>query len=134
MDAVIHAMAVSDFSFQSSKSKLKSDKPADFIKYMSENLIVNPKIISSFRGWAPKAQLVGFKFEVGQSTKDLIDIADDLRQRNNLDMVVANDKSEMIRENEHIGYIVKSSTDYEKCYGKNDIADKLFYSVLDNQR
>lgn len=107
MDAVIHCMAVSDFTFKRDKAiKCKSSDPQAFIDYMRDTITVNPKIISEVKTWNPKTILVGFKFEVGLEHEDLIALARASIEKNHCDMVVANDKKEMNHYKEHIAYMV----------------------------
>jgi phosphopantothenate---cysteine ligase (CTP) len=110
IDAVIHCMAVSDFTFKRSKAvKCKSSDPQAFIDYMRNTIQPNPKIISMIKQWRPKTLLVGFKFEVGITNKALIMRAEQSIEKNGCDLVVANDKEEMKREGKHIAYFVYSA-------------------------
>jgi phosphopantothenate--cysteine ligase len=125
-DVIIHAMAVSDFGFRRDKSiKLKSNDPQAFIDYMRDNITVNPKVISHIKKWNPKAILVGFKFEVGKNPDELYEIASESMRKNKCDLVVANDKEEMVRERKHVAYIIDRMGRTTYCAGKDDIATKL---------
>lgn len=109
VDAVIHCMAVSDFTFRRDKAiKCKSSDPQAFIDFMRDTITTNPKIISKVKEWNPKVFLVGFKFEVGITREDLIDLAIHSIESNGCDMVVANDKKEMEAEGEHVAHFVYS--------------------------
>jgi len=124
-DVIIHAMAVSDFGFDLTKPiKLKSDDPEAFIESMRERIKINPKIISFIKEWNPSIFLVGFKFEVGKDSSELIDIARKSLEKNRCDLVVANDKEEIKSNNAHVAYLVnnKFST---KVVGKLEIAKEL---------
>ena len=136
IDAVIHAMAVSDFTFKRDKAiKLKSNDPEAFIEFMRQNIVKNPKIISHIKEWRPGIILVGFKFEVGMSTQDLIFLARESIEKNGCDMVVANDKEQMAREKEHVAHMVVASDLRVKhefkaswgAVGKEDIASQIAY-------
>lgn len=123
MDICVHCMAVSDFTFnRDNHVKLKSSDADGFIEYMRENIVKAPKIISKIKEWNPDVFLVGFKFEVGLSEKELISVACDSLKVYNGDLVVANDKQQMIEANEHVAYICKSEDDYYKVEGKPWIA------------
>ena len=132
MDVVIHAMAVSDFGFKRDGAvKLKSNDPEAFIEFMRENIIINPKILSYIKTWNPEVFLVSFKFEVGQTHKGLIEIAHDSLTKNGSDLVIANDKEEMIKENSHITHFVWPDKKVERAYGKLDTAVQLYKIVCD---
>ena len=76
IDVVIHAMAVSDFTFKKdSDIKLKSNDPDTFVEYMKETITPNPKIIGMIKDWNPTCILIGFKFEVDIDHSELIDLA-----------------------------------------------------------
>lgn len=134
IDVVIHAMAVSDFTFKKdSDIKLKSSDPDAFVEYMKETITPNPKIIGMIKGWNPTCILIGFKFEVDIDHSELIDLARQSIQKNGCDLVIANDKKEMERMRSHIAYFVYSE-DMQVTYGvkgkmvqdKMDIANEIF--------
>lgn len=107
MDAVIHSMAVSDFTFKRGRAlKLKSSDPQEFIKFMSRTITMNPKIISMVKQWNPNVFLVGFKFEVGLPLDKLIELARHSIEKNGCDMVIANDKVEMEQRKDHVAHFV----------------------------
>lgn len=126
MDIVIHAMAVSDFTFEKKEDiKLKSNDPQSFVDYLKNNIKINPKVISYIKKWNPNVKLVGFKFEVGLSNKKLIDIAHESLLRNNCDLVVANDKIEIDSIGDHVAYIIKKDKSFERIVGRYEIAQKI---------
>ena len=109
VDVVIHAMAVSDFTFnRENPVKLKSNDADGFIEYMRANIKKTPKIISLIKKWNPNVFLVGFKFEVGVSHKELTALGLASIEKNGCDVMVINDKEEMIREKSHIAYVMDS--------------------------
>jgi len=128
MDAVIHCMAVSDFTFKRDRAlKCKSANPQAFIDFMRDTITVNPKIISEIKNWNPKVKLIGFKFEVGLDHEELLALAQSSIQKNGCDMVIANDKLEMIRERTHVAYAVlpDDNTNVVKMMGKEKIAETI---------
>lgn len=133
IDLVIHSMAVSDFSFdKKSGIKLKSNDQGAFIEYMRQTIISTPKIIKKIKEWKPKTILVGFKFEVDIDHAQLIDLAKKSIKDNGCDLVIANDKEEMVRNEEHVAYFVFSEEmirDHglkgKMAMGKPNIANKL---------
>lgn len=130
--SVIHAMAVSDFSFKrDSAVKCKSDSAEDFIEYMRRTIIKNPKIISQIKNLEPSTVLVGFKFEVGADISTLADLAHKSIERNGCDLVVTNDKVEMVKNGEHIAHLFFSDRMHDlgfvdlTVYEKDKIADHI---------
>jgi phosphopantothenate--cysteine ligase len=129
-DIVIHCMAVSDFTFNlDNPVKLKSNNIDGFIEYIRANIRYTPKIISEIKKWNPNVFLIGFKFEVGLSEKELIKIAVEAKNKYDGDLVVANDLEEMKREKTHIAYICKSEEDYYKVKDKREIAEAILKEI-----
>lgn len=127
VDIVIHAMAVSDFGFKrDSAIKLKSNDPESFIEHLRKTITVNPKVISHIKSWNPKCKLIGFKFEVGLSEEDLIKVAYNSLEKNNSDLVIANDLSEIKRVKYHKAYAIRPTGDYQELHGKEEIAEYIF--------
>jgi len=127
--AVVHAMAVSDFTFKRSKSvKCKSSDPQAFIEYMRQTITVNPKIISMIKDWKEDLILIGFKFEVGASLATLVSLAMKSIKTNRCDMVVVNDKKEMEKKKEHVARFIVPVSDLKNgsrvvaFTGKSEIA------------
>ncbi len=144
IDGFIHSMAVSDYmvDYVTNMNKLKEsiiygDKVEVIndskISSNEEDLVIvlkpTPKIISMIKVISPNTYLVGFKLLNGVLVEDLIEVAKDLRDRNNCDMVVANDL-ETIREGKHIAYLIDKEDNITECRGKDEIAKKLVKSML----
>lgn len=125
VDIVIHSMAVSDFGFKHSDVKLKSNDPDAFIESLKERIYSTPKIISFIKTWNPNVKLVGFKFEVGKSLSELVDIAYKSLLKNKCDYVVANDKKVMNKKKEHVAHIIDKEKNVELCLGKASISERL---------
>lgn len=132
IDAVVHAMAVSDFTFKKDKDiKCKSTDPEAFIEYMRQTITVNPKIISMMKQWCPEAILIGFKFEIGLTKEELAALAAASIERNECDLVIANDKAEMKKLQRHAAHFFYSNKMKEKglvdedAYDKSDISNKI---------
>lgn len=133
IDAVVHAMAVSDFTFKKDKEiKLKSSDPEAFIEYMRQTIAINPKIISKIKQWRPETILIGFKFEIGLTSEELTALAEASIQRNDCDLVIANDKKEMKRLQRHVAQFVFSEKMKKQfkfknfeAYDKDDIAENI---------
>ncbi len=130
VDAVIHPIAVSDFTFNYKGSvKCDSDSAEDFIEHMRKTIVPTPKVIAQFRMLNPRAVLVRFKFTSGKSAQELKEIALKLKETNGIDMVFANDKMAMAKAGSHNGVLYMDDWE-EKCYGKNDIATNIFTNVI----
>ena len=122
IDYFIHSMAVSDYM----TSKISS---------YEDNLVIvlkpTPKIISIIKNLSPSTYLVGFKLLDGVSKEELIEVAKRLRNKNNCDLVVANDLYN-IRNGDHIGYIIDKTNKIEEAHGKDDIAKKLVRKMFND--
>ena len=114
IDAVVHAMAVSDFTFDRKSSiKCKSNDPEAFIEYMSQTICLNPKIIKKVKQWRPDTVLIGFKYEVGASVDDLRNLAHKSIESNGCDLVVVNDKKIMDKAGTHVAQFIYSRVGHE---------------------
>jgi phosphopantothenoylcysteine decarboxylase/phosphopantothenate--cysteine ligase len=81
VDAIFHAAAVSDFAFGKKFTRDASGqlKPLKAQKKTSTRggslfveLVPTPKIIAELRGWFPKAQIVGWKYEADGARPDAL--------------------------------------------------------------
>jgi len=81
VDAIFHAAAVSDFAFgkmfaHDAAGNLQPFKPSKKISTRGGNLFVElvptPKLIAELRGWFPKTQIVGWKFEADGRRADAV--------------------------------------------------------------
>ena len=97
-DAILHAAAVSDFTF--GKAFRRDDKgglhevQSGKLSTRGESLLVElmptAKIISELREWFPRATIVGWKYEVDGSRKEVIEKASRQIFENQTDACVAN--------------------------------------------
>lgn len=147
IDYFIHSMAVSDYMVNYiTNAKLLADAinnnnnildsiinnpntiTSNKISSNEENLIIvlkpAPKIISLIKTISPKTFLVGFKLLDGVTEKELIKVAKRLRDKNQCDLVVANDL-ENIRNGHHQAFIIDNNDNYVLAHSKEDIAHKL---------
>lgn len=129
MDVVIHPMAVSDFGFRPTNTKLKSNDPQAFIQSLKDRIYQTPKILSHIKKWNPNCFLISFKFENGLSTTDLLNIAHESLIKNGCDLVIANDKVEMKRLDSHMSYFVEPNGNFRSIDGKDEIAKEIFNVV-----
>ena len=153
IDYFIHSMAVSDYmtdyvtTIERIKESVKKHDDIDEafknieviggskISSYEDNLVIvlkpTPKIISIIKNLSPSTYLVGFKLLDGVSKEELIEVAKRLRNKNNCDLVVANDLSN-IRNGDHIGYIIDKTNEIEEAHGKDDIAKKLVRKMFND--
>lgn len=132
-DYVIHAMAVSDFTFKKDrKLKIKSNDPEGFIEYMKKTISKTPKVLSFIKKWNPNCKLISFKFEVGLEHNELINIAKDSMNKNNSDVVIANDNEEMTKHKNHVAYFLTDNLE-EKIEGKENIAKRIYNYIIDGK-
>ena len=146
IDYFIHSMAVSDYmkDYVTTMEKIKysithSDDIDEAFRNIEviegnklssyENSLVivlrpTPKIISLIKKYSPTTFLVGFKLLDGVSKEKLINVATRLRDKNNCDLVVANDLS-TIKEGNHKAYIIDKEDRIIEAEGKEEIAKKL---------
>jgi len=136
---LIHSMAVSDYTpvymtgfdevqasqdltefldrkNQETKISSKDDVQVLFLKK-------NPKIISLVKEWNPNIHLIGFKLLVDVSREYLIQIARESLEKNQADMIVANDLTQINGE-QHQAYLVEK-TSLQTATSKQEIADFL---------
>ena len=154
IDYFVHSMAVSDYTtdyvttIDRIKESVKNNNDIDeafnnveviggskISSYEDDLVIVlkpTPKIISIIKKLSPSTYLVGFKLLDGVSNEELIEVAKKLRNKNNCDLVVANDLSN-IRNGNHIGYIINKDNEIEEAHGKDDIAKKLVSKMFNDE-
>lgn len=156
IDYFIHSMAVSDYTVdyvttaESLAISLENKKENilenicnfslgltdDKISSNYDNLIIKlkktPKIISMIKNVSPSTYLVGFKLLDNVSEEELINTAYKLKEKNNCNLVVANDLNN-IRNGNHKAFIIKSKYDYIMASGKEDIAIKLVEEMIKDE-
>ena len=141
---LIHSMAVSDFTpvymtgfdeVQASQDLTEFlDRKNQETKISSKNdvqvlfLKKNPKIISLVKEWNPNIHLIGFKLLVDVSQEYLIQIARESLEKNQADLIVANDLTQ-INSEQHKAYLVEK-TSFQTATSKQEIADLLLDRIL----
>lgn len=130
IDAVIHSMAVSDYTVKelTTMDMLKEGKTLDASKKVSsdvEELVIvmkkTPKVISGIKKASPGTVLVGFKLLSHVPHEELIDVGYRLLQKNQCSFVLANDLSEISPE-AHRGYLIHADKTYDIMETNEEIA------------
>ncbi len=138
IDAVVHAMAVSDYIVNEvttldkirgvedpeNKVDLSGNKISSDIDDLVIHMKKSPKVIGKIKGWAPDVKLVGFKLLSGVPHEELIDVGHHLLQKNGCDFVMANDLQE-IGKDFHKGYLIHQDKSYDTMETNEEIADMI---------
>ena len=140
---LIHSMAVSDYTpvymagfdeveasqdltefldkkNQETKISSKEDVQVLFLKK-------NPKIISLVKEWNPNIHLIGFKLLVDVSQEHLFQIARESLEKNQADLIVANDLTQISSE-QHKAYLVEKNS-FQTAMSKYEIAVLLLEKI-----
>lgn len=107
--------------------------PDAFIESLKIRIFKTPKILSQIKKWNPNCFLVSFKFEVGLDHDNLIDIARKSMIDNDCDLVVANDKTEMVKNKTHIAYIINNCDKYEMIVNDKENISNVLYLLINNK-
>ena len=151
IDYFIHSMAVSDYTVDYittsndlakeidinniEKSILNFKKGLTDTKISSnkDNLIIKlkqtPKIIKIIKKISPQTKLVGFKLLDNVKKSTLFGYAKNLMQKNDCDLVVANDQKN-ISKNNHKAYILQKDMSYKTADTKEEIAKTLCEEIF----
>ena len=138
-DVLIHSMAVSDYTpiymtgFEQITTSQdlteflnktnKQSKISSKDNYQVLFLKQTPKIISQVKKWNPNIRLIGFKLLVDVSKEELLTVARASLTKNQAEIIVANDLSD-ISDNQHHAYLVKINS-VIKADTKEKIAQQL---------
>ena len=109
------------------KCKVNDDtKISSYEPNLTVKLGLTPKIISNLRNWFPNAKLVGFKLLENVTKEHIIEVANRLAVKNNMDYIIANDLHDL-RQGKHISYLVnKDGYCNVDFYSPADIFAKLY--------
>ena len=140
---LIHSMAVSDYTpvYMTSIDEVQASQDlSEFLtKHNTETKISskeeaqilflkkNPKIISLVKEWNPKIHLIGFKLLVDVSQEHLIQVAQESLEKNQADLIVANDLTQISSE-QHKAYLVEKNS-FQTAMSKHEIADSLLEKI-----
>lgn len=144
IDAVIHAMAVSDYIVNEvttldrlrgtedpeNPAELSGNKISSDIDDLVIHMKRSPKVINMIKKASPQTLLVGFKLLSGVPHEELIDIGYHLMQKNDCDFVLANDLRE-IGKDFHRGYLIHRDKTYDIMETNEEIADMIAMRVME---
>lgn len=131
IDAVIHAMAVSDYmvkevtTLESIRSGEKANLEGNKISSSIDDLTIvmerSPKVIGKIKGWSSDTVLVGFKLLSHVPHEELIQVGYNLLKKNNCSYVMANDLKD-IKPGLHKGYLIHEDGNYDSMETNEEIA------------
>ena len=140
---LIHSMAVSDYTpvYMTNIDEVQASQDlSEFLtKHNTETKISskedaqilflkkNPKIISLVKEWNPKIHLIGFKLLVDVSQEHLIQVARESLEKNQADLIVANDLTQISSE-QHKAYLVEKNS-FQTAMSKHEIAVLLLEKI-----
>lgn len=122
------ASGITDYIFSSSDKMSTANKLSSDINDLIITMKKTPKIIGNIKKLSPQTLLVGFKLLSNSDLDVLIDTGYGLLQRNNCEMVLANDLSD-ITEDRHTGYLIMRDKTYFKLETKAEIAAAVAENV-----
>lgn len=143
IDAVIHAMAVSDYIVNEvttldkikgtedpeNKAELSGNKISSDIDDLVIHMKRAPKVIKCIKEVSPDSVLVGFKLLSNVPHRELIDVGMGLMYKNSCDFVLANDVKE-IGKDFHKGYLIHNDGSYDIMENNDEIADMIAKRVV----
>lgn len=132
IDAVIHAMAVSDYRVKEvttlesirsgGKATLEGNKISSSIDDLTIVMQRSPKVIGKIKGWSPDTVLVGFKLLSHVPHEELIRVGYNLLKKNQCSYVMANDLRD-IKPGLHKGYLIHEDGTYDSMETNEEIAE-----------
>jgi phosphopantothenate-cysteine ligase len=133
VDAIIHAMAVSDYRVKAVHNSLgeeldRQKKISSDEKELTVYLEQTPKIISLLRVLSPNAVIIGFKLLDNAPENLLLAAASKLMQDNRCDFILANDQKD-ISGDSHIGILLDKNGGTKTFFTKQDIAAGIAAAV-----
>ena len=140
---LIHSMAVSDYTpvYMTGFEEVQASQDlTEFLNRKNQETKVsskdevqvlflkkNSKIISLVKEWNPSIHLIGFKLLVDVSQEHLIRIARESLEKNQANLIVANDLTQISRE-QHKAYLVEKNS-FQTATTKEEIADLLLEKI-----
>lgn len=134
IDAVVHAMAVSDYMVKEvttleaiqtgASAPLEGNKISSSIDDLTIILQRSPKVIGQIKGWSPDTVLVGFKLLSHVPHEELIEVGYNLLKKNGCTFVMANDLKD-IGPGVHKGYLIHEDGSYDSMGTNEEIAEMI---------
>lgn len=134
IDAVIHAMAVSDYMVkevttlesikEGKEAALEGNKISSNVDDLTIIMQRSPKVIGKIKGWSPDTVLVGFKLLSHVPHEELISVGHALLKKNGCSFVMANDLKE-IGKGFHKGYLIHEDGTYDSMETNEEIAQMI---------
>ncbi len=124
--AVVHPMAVSDFTPESPSEGKISSGSSEFVL----NLVPTEKIVDRIKKVRPDVFLVSFKLETGISDEVLVSRADTHLKRTGSDIVIANTTDRTDTDN-HRALFIGPEGVIREVTGKADIASSIITLIRD---
>lgn len=142
IDAVIHAMAVSDYmvkevtTLEKIKSGDREPLAGNKIRSNIDDLTIvmerSPKIIGMIKKKSPDTTLVGFKLLSHVPREELIRVGHALLEKNGCSFVLANDLAE-IGGGRHRGYLIHGDKTYDTMETNEEIAEIIAKRVMEER-
>ena len=143
IDAVIHAMAVSDYMVNrvttlegirniegSEDNEISGNKISSDIDDLVIHMKRSPKVINIIKKLSPGTALIGFKLLSGVPHDELIDVGYRLLEKNSCDFVLANDLRE-IGPDFHRGYLIHRDKTYDIMETNEEIAQMIVKRTME---
>ena len=109
------------------KCKIKDDtKISSYEPHLTVKLTLTTKLISHLKKWFPDSVLVGFKLLENVTKEHIIEVANKLCIKNDMDYIIANDLADL-RKGNHISYLVnKDVYQNHEFHSPLDIFNKTY--------
>lgn len=140
---LIHSMAVSDYTpvYMTGFEEVQASQDlTEFLNRKNQETKVsskdevqvlflkkNPKIISLVKEWNPSIHLIGFKLLVNVNQEYLIQIARESLEKNQADLIVANDLTQ-IHADQHVAHLVEKDS-FKTATSKQEITNLLLEKI-----
>ena len=99
-------------------------KISSYEPHLTVKLTLTPKLISHLREWYPEATLVGFKLLENVTKEHLLEVAQNLCVKNDMDYIIANDLADL-RQGQHLSFLVnKDGYQNTEFHSPEDIYQK----------
>ena len=125
-DVAVFSAAVSDYTMEGKPGKVPSDE-----EVMELKLMRTPKVIERFRSIYTSTFLVGYKAESEKDRSELLKRAFNRMKEVGMDLIIANDLSDVTEESSKILMITPEKQAFEVEGKKSDIARFIIDKVIE---